>query len=1000
MQRRSGTSLRRQVASTVWAQPRVLHIPPASGALLCRAEYTGLLKLSLPPGGSIQLLPEFVVNCRHMRDLFRLHNPLKLRNGRRIFRSKRFKLNWPLVWRVTRILAVLGVFTAAALFAWYSKDLPTPGKIKARQAAQSTKILALGGETLYEVHGDEKRTVLKPEDILPTSRQATLAAEDRNFYKHWGFDPKGIARAAFNDIFRGQRVGGSTITQQYVKNAILTNSKSFDRKIKELILAVEIETMYSKDEILTAYLNEIPYGSNIYGIQAAAQTFFGKDAKALELHEAATLAAIPQRPTYFSPYGTHTDELKARRDWILDSMVELGNVTREDADAAKTKAIEVIPRRESFTAPHFVFYVREQLVEMFDEQTVEEGGLKVQTTLNLDYQKKAEQAVAEGMPNVERRGGSNAALVAVNPKTGTIDAMVGSHDFFDKDNGGNVNVTLASRQPGSSFKPIVYAAGFKQQYNPGYVLWDVPTDFGNYAPNNYNGSFSGPVSIRHSLANSLNIPAVKMLALVGLDGALKTAKDMGITTLNNPERYGLSLVLGGGEVRPLDMATAFGVFANGGTYRPPVSILKVESPDGKVLYEHKERQGEKEALNPAIAYQITSILADNGARTPVFGPRSALFFPDRPVAAKTGTTQEFHDGWTVGYTPSLSVAVWVGNNDNRAMKAGADGSVVAAPIFNKFIRLALDGTPAEEFARPNSVKDVTVDKLSNKLPTESSPEAITDLFAPWQMPKDRDDIHVKVVVNKLNGKLATEFTPESLRETRTYTVIHSERPDNPSWENPVIAWARNAGIDVGYPPKETDDYTEATVPRARITSPADGSTVEGNFEVVVEASAHFDVQSVALAVDNATRETKTVGPFRFTLNANALGSGSHTLTVTVTDTNGATASTTITVGTQGDVKAPADITTVSAIPQSGAVRLQWINPADSDLERVRIYVSTAAGSFGTKHGTDILVSAGSTSSFVVGELTSGTKYYFTLRPVDKTGNEAQTKSPQANATPF
>lgn len=933
-----------------------------------------------------------------MRDLFRLHNPLKLRNIKQLRKLKPHKVKWTIIWRLTRIAVVIGFFVVAALFAWYSKDLPTPGKIRTRQAAQSTQILALGGETIYEVHGDQNRTVLKGEDMLPISRQATLAAEDRNFYKHWGFDLRGILRAVFSDIFQGKKVGGSTITQQYVKNAILTNNKSIDRKIKELILSVEIETMYSKDEILNAYLNEIPYGSNIYGIQAASQTFFGKNAGNLSLQEAATLAAIPQRPTYFSPYGTHTDDLKTRRDWILDSMVELGNISKEDAETAKSKPIEVIPRKESLTAPHFAFYVREQLVDMFDEQTVEEGGLKVYTTLNLDYQKKAEQAITDNIANIEKRGGSNAALVAINPQTGHIDAMVGSRDYFDKEHDGNVNVTLASRQPGSSFKPIVYATGFKQQYNPASILWDVPTDFGKYAPNNYNGSFSGPVTIRHALANSLNVPAVKMLSLVGLDNALKTAKDMGITTLNKPDSYGLSLVLGGGEVRPLDMATAFGVFANGGTYRPPVSILKIVGPDDKVLYEHKDRQGEREALDPNVAYEITNILSDNAARTPVFGSRSSLAFSDRPVAAKTGTTQEFHDGWTVGYTPSLSVAIWVGNNDNKAMKTGADGSVVAGPIFNRFMHLALDGTNVEQFTRPNSIKDITVDKLSNRLPTDSSPETLTDIFAPWQAPTERDNIHVKVDVNKVNGKLATDFTPASLRETRTYTAIHSERQDVSSWENPVIDWAKNHEIEIGYPPQETDDYTQDTVPSAKFRYPADGSTVEGNFDVIIDAAAHFGVQSVSLAVDGSVTQTRTDAPYRFPVNAAVLNAGSHTLTTTVTDVNGATATTTITVAVQGDVKAPDAITSVTAAPQTQGVRLQWTNPINNDIDRVRIYVSTLSGQLGTKYNTDVLVTPGSVSSFTLSSLTSGIKYYFTLRPVDKAGNETQTIIPQANTT--
>ncbi|MBI4032607.1 PBP1A family penicillin-binding protein [Candidatus Berkelbacteria bacterium] len=930
-----------------------------------------------------------------MRDIFRrFHNPLRFhgRGDGRSGKRGRFKLNWKLIWRWAKLGLVAFFFVSAALFAWYSKDLPTPGKIRTRQAVESTKLFDRDGQLLYEVHGEQKRTILPGNEIPEIAKQATLTAEDRQFYNHFGVDFKGLARAVFLDVFTGARVGGSTITQQYVKNALLTNKKSFDRKIRELILALEIEAMFSKDEILAFYLNEIPYGSNNYGIQAAAKSFFGKDAKDLELHEAATLAAIPQAPTYYSPYGTHTDALKVRRDWVLNSMVELGYITREKADEAIGKEISVLPRRDSIEAPHFVFYVREQLVEMFDEQTVEEGGLKVTTTLDLDTQRAATDAIQTGMTKVRQRGGSNAALVSVNPKTGEVLSMVGSYDYFDTEHDGNVNVTLAERQPGSSFKPIVYATGFKGKYSPASTLWDVKTDFGNYVPDNYNGSFSGPVTVRHALANSLNVPAVKMLGLVGLKSALETAHELGITTLNQPERYGLSLVLGGGEVRPLDMATAFSVFANGGTYRPPVSILKIEDSNGKVLFEHKAGKGEKEVLDPAIAFEITSILSDNDARTPIFGPRSALFFPERPVAAKTGTTQEFRDGWTVGYTPSLATAVWVGNNDNTPMKAGADGSVVAAPIFHQYLVKALEGTDKEAFSQPSSVKQVTVDKLSGKLPSASSPELISDWFAPWQVPTEKDDVHVRVKVNKVNGKLASDLTPESLIEERTYTVIHSERPDDPRWENPVLLWAKDRNIETGTPPTEVDDtYTDETLPTVTITSPADGATLSGVITVTANASAAFGVRSVDLDSGNLDFGIDIEAPYSFTIRASDLGgSGQHPITVTVFDQNGAGASQTITVTVVSDATAPGEVSAITATPKSKGATLQWVNPSDSDLERVRIYISTNPSTIGTLYPTELLISPSSISTYTVSDLAGSVKYYFTLRPVDTSGNEAQT----------
>lgn len=931
---------------------------------------------------------------------FDLHNPLNIRRQRRTDRPRTKRFNRQKFWRAVKLGAVGLLFFTAALFAWYSKDLPTPGKIRKRQAVESTQIVDRNGQLLYEVHGDQNRTILKSEDIPDQAKQATLTAEDRNFYRHFGVDFKGLARAVVLDVFGGRRVGGSTITQQFVKNAILTNKKSVDRKIKELILSLEIEAMFSKDEILTFYLNEIPYGSNNYGIQSAAKAYFGKDAHDLTLDEAALLAAIPQAPTYYSPYGTHTDALKARRNWILGSMAELGYVTQAEADKAAAKEIAVVARHDSIEAPHYVFYIREQLVDMFDEQTVEEGGLKVTTSLDVNFQRKAQAAIDDGMKKVASYGGSNAALVSVKPETGEILAMVGSHDYFDTAHDGNVNVTLAARQPGSSFKPVVYATGFKGRFNPATVLWDVSTDFGNYRPDNYNGQFNGPVTIRTALSNSLNIPAVKMLGLVGLGEALKTAHDLGLTTLNQPERYGLSLVLGGGEVRPLDMAGAFAVFANGGTYRPPVSILKVESPDGKVLFEHKPGKGEKEVLDPAIAAEITDILSDNNARSLIFGSRSALFFPNRPVAAKTGTTQEFRDAWTVGYTPGLSTAVWVGNNNNTPMRGGADGSVVAAPIFHRYLETALDPSDARAFTKPSSLKSVTVDRLSNKLPTSQSPETITDLFAPWQVPTERDSIHQVVRVNRLNGKLATDLTPASFVEERVYTVLHSEKPDNPAWEGPVLAWARDHGVTIDKPPTELDDqYTHDSIPTVSITNPKDGATVVGNFTVEATASAQLGIRSVDLAIDGIGQGFDATVPYGFSLKASELGAGSHKITVTVYDINGASTSQTITVTVSSDTTSPGSVTGVTAQPLNKGARLVWSSPLDADVERVRIYLSTNPGQSGTPYPTEVLVTPSSQGSLTIDGLANGTTYFFTLKAVDTSGNESKANQYQATATP-
>src|SRR3990167_9195742 len=486
------------------------------------------------------------------------------------------------------------------IFAWYAKDLPTPGKIKRRQAVAATQIFDRNGNELYAIHGDTKRIMVNTPDIPDVVKKATMTAEDRNFYKHHGINIRSIGRAfLYNLSHKNSIQGGSTITQQFVKNALLDPKRTWTRKIKELILSIEIEIMYSKEEILTMYLNEIPYGSNTYGIEAASETFLGKHARDLNLSEAATLAALPKAPSYYSPYGIHPDKREARVNCVLDSMADLNYISRDEANVAKkdAKNLKFIPRKENISAPHFVMYIKDLLVDKFGEQAVEEGGLKVTTTLDGDVQKKAEESVQSGAARrFDSIDASNASLVAIDPKTGQILAMVGSRDFFDQAIDGQVNVAISERQPGSAFKPVVYATAFKKQYNPAFTLWDVTTDFGDYTPKNYDGTDHGPVSARKALGGSLNIPAVKMLYLAGLDEVLDQAHRMRITTLNDRNRYGLSLVLGGGEIKLLDLTTAYGVFANNGTLSEKTPFLKIVDAKDKVLEEYKENK--KEVLDP------------------------------------------------------------------------------------------------------------------------------------------------------------------------------------------------------------------------------------------------------------------------------------------------------------------------------------------------------------------------------------------------------------------
>lgn len=927
---------------------------------------------------------------------------LKFPNVRNFFKKPKFNSKKFFSWQKVkfyglRILIGLGVFVIL-LFAWFAKDLPTPGKIRNFQMASSTQLFDRNGKPIFALHGDVKRTIIEQKDIPDNIKKATLTAEDRNFYKHGPIDYRGIARAIWYNITgrTGYISGGSTITQQYVKNALLNPKKTFTRKIKELILSIELEVMYSKDEILTMYLNEIPYGSNAYGVEAASETYFNKHAKDLTLAESATLAALPQRPTYYSPYGTHPDKRTARVNYILDSMADQGYISRDDAQKAKEEAknIAFAEPHEYIVAPHFVQYVKEQLVEEYGEQMIEEGGLKVTTTMDLDKQVMAEDAVKNAFENrFDNINASNAAQVSIDPRTGQIITMVGSADYFNNDIDGQVNVADSLRQPGSSFKPIVYATAFKGKYNPAYTLWDVTTDFGNYTPKNYDGSTHGPVSMRDALANSLNIPAVKTLELAGVDNSLRTAHDMGITSLNDPKRYGLSLVLGGGEVKLIDLTTAYGVFANEGKLAPTTSILKVLDGKNKTLQEFKDGEGEKEVLDPQIAYEMSSILSDNDARSMTFGRNSALYFPDRTVAAKTGTTSEYRDAWTVGYTPSLVTGVWVGNNDNTPMSAGAAGAMAAAPIFHQYMKNALDGTPNEEFNKPKGIQDVTVDRLSNKLPTSNSPDTITDIFASWQVPKDHDDIHVTLRVDKFSGNLATDDCPDQFTETKTYTDLHSEEPDKPNWEGPVRAAAAAMGININYPPKEKSCVGQSGKPSIRITSPGNNSTVSSGFTISTDASSPVGIRKVDFSVDGVYIGSDTGSPY--SIKTPDLSAGKHTISAVVTNDTGLSASDQITVYVNKDTNPPGSPSLKSINPGAGSLTIFWTNPSDGDLDSIRIYGSLTKGQLGSLLET---VSAVNTST-TVGGLQSGKTYWITLKAVDSSDNES-TDNTQYSSMPL
>lgn len=613
------------------------------------------------------------------------------------------------------VLFVLGVVLVSGLLIWVSTlQIPDLSSFSDRRVLQSTKIYDRTGQILlYDLHQDVKRTVVPYDHISRYLKNATIAIEDERFYNHPGVDIRGIARAAWSNLVSGgSGQGGSTITQQVIKNSVLARDKTLTRKIKEAILSLKLERVLSKDEILGIYLNESPYGGTIYGVEEASQAYFGKAAADIDLAQAAYIAALPQAPTYLSPYGNNRDALDARQRSVLASMLQNDLITEDEYTAAKDEKVEFLPQAVSgIRAPHFVMYIREQLAKQFGEDALESQGFRVTTTLNYDFQEHAEEIVTKHSAyNLTRFDADNAGMIVVDPKTGDLLTMVGSKDYFSKDIDGNFNITLASRQPGSSIKPFIYATAFTKGYLPNTILFDVKTQFSPkchaddpssespcYSPNNYNHKFVGPISMRNALAQSLNIPAVKTLYLAGIKSSLKLAADMGITTLNDPDRYGLTLVLGGGEVRLLDMTNAYSVFANEGTRAEPRSILKVEDSTGATVFESKVET--KQVLDQNVALIISDILSDNNARMPLWGPTSLVYFANRDVAAKSGSTNNLRDAWLMGYTPNLAVGAWVGNNSNKAMDGNTSGLIVT-PMWREFMDYALTKIPDEKFTQP------------------------------------------------------------------------------------------------------------------------------------------------------------------------------------------------------------------------------------------------------------------------------------------------------------
>lgn len=788
--------------------------------------------------------------------------------------------------------------------------MPDLNAFENRKIAQSTKIYdRTGSVLLYDVNTDVKRTVISLASTSPFVQKATIAIEDSDFYRHIGIQPSAIIRAILADLIsRDASQGGSTITQQVVKNSLLTKDKTLTRKIKEWVLAIKLEKVMSKDQILQAYLNEVPYGGTIYGVEEASQAFFGKPASNLTLAEAAYLAAIPQAPTYYSPYGTHRDSLDMRKNLVLLRMKELGYISADEYAAAKQEKIQFQSKNSAgIKAPHFVMMIRDYLAQKYGEEMVNEGGLRVITTLDYELQKKGEETVNKFSPALEENfKATNASIVAIDPKTGDVITLVGSRDYFNPKIDGNYNIALALRQPGSTFKPFVYATAFKKGYTPDTVLFDVPTQFSSqcfadgttknagadpkkvcYSPQEFDNTYPGPMKIRYALAQSRNIPAVKTLYLAGIPDSMQTAEDLGITTLTDPNRYGLTLVLGGGEVRLIDLVSAYSVFANDGMRNPYRIVLEVTDSEGNVL--EKATTSPRQVIDTNIVRQISDILSDNDVRMNSLKPIADNI--GRPVAIKTGTTNDYRDVWTVGYTPNLVVGAWAGNSDNTPMEHNVAGLIIS-PLWGAFMSQAIKEFPRENFEPPLET------------PADNKPV----LHGVWQG-------GLSYWKDTVSGKVATEYTPEELKEevvfNGVHTILHWVNKDDPNgpipaqpgldsqyenWESAVRKWfgeyqklnptfveSKNPTIPID----KDDIHTPEKAPKLTIFAPADNSVVDPQLLLTVQLSSTgtYPIKKSEIYVNGKMVPNVAGNPLQFSFVPNDLGNigPNNTLTVIVYD---------------------------------------------------------------------------------------------------------------------
>jgi 1A family penicillin-binding protein len=804
-------------------------------------------------------------------------------------------------------LAVFGYVGTLIVFAWFSKDLPTPNKV-VRQEGFSSQIYDRNGQLLYEVYKDANRLPVTFDQLPTNLKNATVAVEDKDFYKHGGFDPLAPLRIIKNIFVLHKLTGGSTLTQQLVKNVLLTSDVTVTRKIKEFILAVQIDAKYKKDEVLLMYLNEAPYGGSNWGVGTAAKAYFDKEVKDLDLAECAILAGLPQRPNAYSPFSSTPTLYIDRTNHVLDRMKEDGyiNVDTENKAMEEVKSYKFYTNQSQLQAPHFVFWIEDQLVQTYGQDEVDGGGLKVTTTLDLDMQSRVQKIVSDGIDKVEKLGISNGAAVVVDPATGQVLAMVGSRDYNSTKTDGKFNVvTQGLRQPGSAIKPVTYLTALKKGWTPSSLIMDTPVIFPgsggqpDYEPHNYTGKYNGPMTLSTALGNSINTAAVKMLANVGLKDMLQQAFEMGLSTLEptagNLSKYGLAVTLGGADVKMIDLAAAYSSFANGGTKVDPAGILKVEDRSGNVLEQYQQITGTR-VMTPQQAFLISQMLFNNDNRVITFGQVNGLIIPNYQVAVKTGTTNDKRDNWTIGWTPNLLAAVWVGNNDNTAMLSVASGVSGASPIWKNIMLSEIVKRPKQDFPIPDQIVSINVDNVSG-YPAHDNFPSHTAYFIDGTQPKISDPIHLQLKVCKDQAGLAPPAdVANGNYNTKEYFSFKEDDPISTDgknrWQEGINTWISQQSSQDIYNPPTNYCRSDGTV-GANIDSPGDHSTVGNNFGVSVSTTSLNKIVKVEIFANDASKLVMTERPF----NGNVqLNDGTYDLKAVVTDVNGSSFSKDIHIG--------------------------------------------------------------------------------------------------------